>query len=71
MPYLDGALPSVDSRPNAISLTCPSANTRICSDTRGLGADRSELDTGLRSPYGNGVTHYCLGGVLENQIVLI
>jgi len=49
MPYSGGALPSDDSSPNAISLTCPSANTRIRSDTPGLWADRSELDTGLRS----------------------
>ena len=51
-----GAFPSSDSSPNAISLTCPPdvkpgqapPNTRILSDTTGLGPDRSKLDTGLR-----------------------
>gem|GEM_PF-2626481 len=31
--FADGALPSVDSSPYTISLTCPSANTRIRSNT--------------------------------------
>ena len=55
VPYAGGALPSADSSPNALSLTCPSANTRLRSDTRGLGPDRSELDPGLRPAYGNGI----------------
>ena len=47
--------------PNALSLTCPPdvkpgqapPNTRIRSDTTGLGSDRSKLDTGLRSAEGS------------------
>ncbi len=58
-----GAFPSSDWSPNAISLTCPPdvkpgqapPNTRIRSDTRGLGPDRSKLDTGLRPEDRNGV----------------
>jgi len=58
VPFIVGALaggtfPPTDSSPYAISLTCPSANTRIRSHTRGLGADRSKLDTGLRPVDGN------------------
>ena len=56
----DGALPSVDSSPNTISLTCPSANTHFARTRCGLGSNRSELDTGLRPTESNGIQ---LGGM--------
>jgi len=55
LPYPGGALPSVDSSPNTISLTCPSANTHFVRTQCGLGTDRSKLDTGLRPTESNGI----------------